>query len=83
MAPSRQEIESIMLDIISRTSGVSRDKIKLDESYIEIGFESISMIELTAVIEETFRIRLTDDDVFSVQTPSETIHLLENKLIAA
>ena len=73
------EIESELAFIISEVTGNSFDNIAEKNFYEDMGFDSVSIIELLVSIEERYDINLGNDLMDSLYSCDKLIHLIMEK----
>ena len=73
------EIESELALIISEVTGNSFDNIAEKNFYEDMGFDSVSIIELLVSIEERYDINLGNDLMDSLYSCDKLIHLIMKK----
>jgi len=69
-----------ILNIMSEQLGVDKKKIKLSDTWEELGADSLDQIELVMAYEEEFGIEIPDEDVEGINNVEEVIKYLEGRL---
>jgi len=78
MTLSPAEIESKILDIVSKQLGVAKEKITRQSSFVnDLGADSLDQVELVMAIEEAFDLTIPDDAAEKIQTVGEAIQYIE------
>jgi acyl carrier protein len=70
-----------LLKIISTQFKRDLDKIDLNTSFSEMGFDSLDFIEFLMRLEDSFKIAISDDDAQKFKTPQDVITYLEEHII--
>jgi acyl carrier protein len=63
--------------VIQKWIDVAEDRLTLDASLIDLGADSLAMVDLTLDFEETFKIEITDDEAAKILTVGEAIAAVE------
>lgn len=77
-----------MLDIQKKITLILTDKIGIPESQVtmdasfvkDLGIDSLDYAELVMEFEQTFDIKIPDDDADKIQTIGEAVHYIGKKL---
>jgi acyl carrier protein len=77
-----QDIIAKILDVISETTSIPRDKISVDSTFEKLGIDSLDSIDLLVAIEDAFHLSAPDEKL-SIKSVRELINLLEESLPAA
>lgn len=54
--------------------------VNLDTDLVEIGLDSLDLIEITMDLEHEFEIEINDEDVYSWQTPNDIVNAVLKEL---
>ncbi len=74
-------LESRVTDLIVEQLGVSKEEAVLNASFIDdLGADSLDIVELVMTLEETFDIEIPDDDAEKMQTISDAIGYLKERV---
>lgn len=64
--------------------GIERDRVTPGaDLFKDLGFDSLDAVELTLGIEERFGVEIPDSELEEIQTISEVVDLIEQKLSVA
>lgn len=74
-------IESKLKDIISDKMGINKNDIKRESSFIDLGADSLDLVELIMEAENEFNIIITDEDAENIVTLYDALVYLNKKLI--
>ena len=76
-------LEARVTDLIVEQLGVSKEEAVLTASFIDdLGADSLDIVELVMTLEETFDIEIPDDDAEKMQTISDAISYLKERVEA-
>jgi acyl carrier protein len=76
-------LEARVTDLIVEQLGVSKEGAVLNASFIDdLGADSLDIVELVMTLEETFDIEIPDDDAEKMQTISDAIGYLKERVEA-
>lgn len=69
-----ENIESRMKEVIVNSLGVEEGAVKPDAKFIEdLGADSLDIVELVMVMEETFGIEIPDEDAENIRSVNDAI----------
>ena len=81
MAPTAQEIETKVAELVSKQLGVARDKITKESSFVnDLGADSLDTVELVMEIEEAFSLSIPDETAEKIQTVGDAIQYIEENI---
>jgi len=76
-------LEARVTDLIVEQLGVSKEEAVTNASFIDdLGADSLDIVELVMTLEETFDIEIPDDDAEKMQTISDAIDYLKERVVA-
>lgn len=74
------DLSAKVKDIIEKESGVERDKLTDDASFIEdLGADSLDIVELVMEFEKEFNIDIPDEDAEKLRTVGDAMAYLKEK----
>jgi len=74
-------LEARVTDLIVEQLGVSKEEATANASFIDdLGADSLDIVELVMTLEETFDIEIPDDDAEKMQTISDAIGYLKERV---
>ena len=77
-------LEDRIAELIVEQLGVSRDEVVPEASFIDdLGADSLHIVELVMAMEEEFNVEIPDDDAEKIQTISDAVCYLKEKLAVA
>lgn len=77
---SNPEVEAKILKIISDQMGVKEIDLNRDTKFLDLGTDSLDMVELVMEAEETFDLIIPDEDIEDIKTVGEAINFVTNQL---
>ena len=73
-----ETVETRMKEVIINSLGVEEEAVKPDAKFIEdLGADSLDIVELVMVIEETFGIEIPDEDAENIKSVHDAIHYVK------
>lgn len=72
-------IEQKLRDLISKSLGVKSD-FDLNETFNELGADSLDAVELIMAIEDEFKIEVSDEEAQNLTTAAAVIESVKSKL---
>ncbi len=76
-------LEARVTDLIVEQLGVSKEEAVANASFIDdLGADSLDIVELVMTLEETFDIEIPDDDAEKMQTISDAVGYLKERVEA-
>lgn len=74
-------LEARVTDLIVEQLGVSKEEATANASFIDdLGADSLDIVELVMTLEETFDIEIPDDDAEKMQTISDAVGYLKERV---
>jgi len=68
------------LEMIALHLGVDESEVVSDAKFVDLGADSLTALELTVAVGDTFGIRITDEDVAKISTVGEAYSFIESKM---
>lgn len=79
--PTREEIETSVIQIVCDQMGVSRDKVTMETSFVnDLGADSLDTVELVMEFEDEFELNIPDDHAEKIQTVGDAVKYIEEKI---
>ncbi|MBL7846136.1 MAG: acyl carrier protein [Cyclobacteriaceae bacterium] len=79
-----QTIQQKITSILTEKIGIPESEITPDASFVkDLGIDSLDYAELVMEFEQTFDIKIPDDDADKLQTIGQAVTYIEDKLKAA
>lgn len=75
----KEDIADRVLSIIKEQLNVSDEGVNLNSSLVELGADSLDIVEIVMWCEETFDIILEEYEIDSVTTVGDIIRVVESK----
>ena len=76
-------LEDRIAELIVEQLGVSREVVPEASFIDDLGADSLHIVELVMAMEEEFNVEIPDDDAEKIQTISDAVCYLKEKLAAA
>jgi acyl carrier protein len=78
---NENEIIEKVKKVISEVLGVDKDKIGLEDRFVEdLGAESVQSLELVAAFEEEFNIEIDEEKALEVKTVGKAVEFIKENL---
>jgi acyl carrier protein len=74
------KLEREIIDTIAEESGIDRDDIKSDSDLYSLGIDSLSSLEILALLEEKFNIIIQDTELKNINSVTEIVRLVSSKI---
>jgi acyl carrier protein len=76
-----QDIQHKITDILSQKLGIAESEITPDANFVkDLGIDSLDYAELVMDFEQTFDIKIPDDDAEKMQTIGQAVKYIQSKL---
>ena len=76
---SAAEIETKVIEIVSKQLGVAKDKISKTSSFVnDLGADSLDIVELVMELEDEFDVSIPDEDAEKIQTIGQAVKYIED-----
>lgn len=76
-----QNIQQKITDILTEKLGIVASEITSDANFVkDLGIDSLDYAELVMDFEQTFGIKIPDDDAEKMQTIGQAVKYIESKL---
>jgi acyl carrier protein len=77
----RPEVESKLVDLLVDELGLERDKITMDAGFEEdLEVDSLGVVELLMALEDTFGVKIPDEEAESIVTVGQAADVVMTKL---
>ena len=78
-----QDIQAKVTQILIEKLGIAQSEITPDANFVkDLGIDSLDYAEIVMEFEQTFDIRIPDDDAEKLQTFSEAVNYIKAKITA-
>ena len=75
---STEEIRSNLAEIVNEIAGIPVEDVQLDKSFTDdLDVDSLSMVEVVVAAEETFGVKIPDDEVKNLKTVGDAVAYIE------
>ncbi len=77
----RSVIEQKMVDVLVDELGLERDKIQMGSKFEEdLEVDSLGVVELLMALEDTFGVKIPDEEAEDITTVGEAVDMVQAKL---
>jgi acyl carrier protein len=74
-------LEQEVFELVARQLGLEKDKVSLDSSLKEdLGADSLDLVEMAMMLEDKYRIQISDDDTKKILYVKDMIEYLKNNI---
>src|SRR5215218_9889047 len=74
-----EEIRSSLADIVNEVAGIPAEDVQMDKSFVDdLDVDSLSMVEVVVAAEETFGVKIPDDQVKNLKTVGDAVSYIES-----
>jgi acyl carrier protein len=81
LLPTMQEIPRKVTEILVEKLGIAESEITPDANFVkDLGIDSLDYAEIVMEFEQTFDIRIPDDDAEKMQTFGQAMKYIQDKL---
>ncbi|MFK0204007.1 acyl carrier protein [Streptomyces lavendulae] len=78
MAATKEEILSGLADILEEVADIPRDDVLLGKSFVvDLGVDSLSMVEIVLAAEEKFGVRVPDDQAGKLVKVEDAVSFIQ------
>jgi act minimal PKS acyl carrier protein len=74
------ELKLILVECAGADESVSLEGDVLDVPFTDLGYDSLALLEMAAVVEQRFGTPLRDEDVSDLKTPREFLDLVNGTM---
>jgi acyl carrier protein len=81
---TQQEILAKLADIVNDIAGVPAGDVTPEKSFInDLDVDSLSMVEIATAAEDTFGVRIPDEDLKNLKTVGDAVDFIAKAGVAA
>ena len=81
LSPAMQEIPKKVTEILVEKLGIAESEITPDANFVkDLGIDSLDYAEIVMEFEQTFDIRIPDDDAEKMQTFGQAVKYIQEKI---
>jgi acyl carrier protein len=70
-------IEQLVFDKVAETTGTDRSKLTRETTFLEVGADSLDMVEFSLDIEDALKITINQSDIAGIKTLGDAINFIE------
>ena len=74
------KLEREIIDTIAEEGGIDKDDIQPDSELYNLGIDSLSALEIMAVLEDKFNIRISEHELKNIDRVSDIVRLVSSEL---
>lgn len=71
------DIQSAVFEKVAEAKGVDKSTLTRDTTFLEIGADSLDMVEFSLDLEDQFKIAINQSDIGSIKTLGQAIDFIE------
>jgi len=71
------DTREIVVGKLSQQMGVSKESIKDETTFLEIGADSLDMVEFSMDVEDAFKITISSADMVNIKNVGQAIEFIE------
>ena len=84
MPASESDILQGLAEILQEVAGVAPEQVTPEKNVVDdLDVDSLSMVEVVVAAEETFEVRIPDDDVKNLRTVGDAVGYIKSAGVAA
>ncbi len=82
LLPAMQDVQKKVHAILTDKLGISESEITPDASFVkDLGIDSLDYAELVMEFEQSFDIKIPDDDAEKMQTIGQAVNYIQSKVV--
>lgn len=70
------KLEQDIINTIAKEGGIDLDLIQQDSDFYDLGVDSLSSLEILAVLEKKYDIRISENDLVNINSVSKIVRLV-------
>ena len=74
------KLEREIIDIIAEERGKDKEDIQSNSDLYSLGIDSLSALEIMAVLEEKYNIRISENELKNINSITEIVRLVSSEL---
>lgn len=72
------DTQELVFQKIAEAKGVDKSTLKRETTFLEIGADSLDMVEFSIDLEESFKITINHEDMVNIKTLGQAIDFIES-----
>lgn len=72
-------VQELVFQKIAETKGLDKDSLKPETTFLEIGADSLDMVEFSIDLEDAFQISIVQEDIAGIKTLGQAVEFIEKK----
>lgn len=72
-------VKEMVFQKVSEIKGVDPAGLSLETTFLEVGADSLDMVEFSMDVEDAFGITVTEQDISGIKTLGQAIEFIESK----
>jgi len=74
------KLERDIINTIAEEGGIDLDCIQQDSKFYDLGVDSLSSLEILAVLEKKYDIRIAENDLVNINSISKIVRLVSSEI---
>ena len=74
------KLEQDIINTIAEEGGIDLDLIQQDSDFYDLGVDSLSSLEILAVLEKKYDIRISENDLININSISKIVRLVSSEI---
>ena len=74
------KLEQDIINTIAKEGGIDLDLIQQDSDFYDLGVDSLSSLEILAVLEKKYDIRISENDLVNINSVSKIVRLVLSEI---
>lgn len=71
------DIQNAVFEKIAEAKGIDKSTLKPETTFLEIGADSLDMVEFSLDLEDAFKITMEQKDIASIKTLGQAVEFIE------
>lgn len=72
-------IQELVFQKVAEAKGLDKSELKSETTFLEIGADSLDMVEFSIDLEDAFKIEIKQEDIAGIRTLGQAVEFIEKK----